>query len=81
MLEADGILTELRAIYARRGVDIDPRPEMALADLGFRSLDFSELALRLEERLGRELNFGGGELRRLVTVGDVVDLLLTSAAR
>ncbi len=79
MLDADGILTELRAIYARRGVDVEPKPEMRLADLGFRSLDFSELALRLEERLGRELNFGGAELRRLVTVGDVVDLLRASA--
>lgn len=79
MLEVDGILAELRAIYARRGVEVEPRPEMALADLGFRSLDFSELALRLEQRLGRELNFGGAELRRLVTVGDVVDLLRASA--
>ena len=79
MLETDGILEELRALYARRGVDVEPTAELRLADLGFRSLDFSELAIRLEERLGRELNFGGAELRRLETVGDVVELLRASS--
>jgi acyl carrier protein len=80
VLETDGILQELRELYARRGVAVELTPELRLADLGFRSLDFSELALRLEERLGRELNFGGGELRRLETVGDVVELLRASGA-
>jgi acyl carrier protein len=78
VLEADGILQELRELYARRGFDVEPTPDLPLADLGFRSLDFSELALRLEARLGRELNFGGAELRRLETVGDVVELLRAS---
>lgn len=81
MLETDGILQELRELYARRGIDVVPTPEQRLADLGFRSLDFSELALRLEARLGRELNFGGAELRRLETVGDVVELLRASDGR
>ncbi len=81
MLETDGILHELRELYARRGVDVVPTPEHRLAGLGFRCLDFSELALRLEARLGRELNFGGAELRRLETVGDVVELLLASDGR
>jgi acyl carrier protein len=80
VLETDGIVTELREMYARRGVEIEPRPEQELAELGFRSLDFAELALRVEERLGRELNFGGAQLRRLATVGDVVELLRASAA-
>jgi acyl carrier protein len=81
VLETDGILTELRELYERRGIAVEPTPELELAELGFRSLDFAELALRLEERLGRELNFAGAQLRRLVTVGDVVDLLRASAAR
>ena len=46
-----------------------------LADIGFRSLDFSELALRAEDELGRELNFDAPALRRIQTVGDVQEFL------
>jgi acyl carrier protein len=42
-------------------------------DLGFRSLDFSELALRVEMTVGRELNFQASELRAIETVADVLD--------
>jgi acyl carrier protein len=44
----------------------------SLRDIGFRSLDFSELALRVEDELGFELNFDAPELRSIETVGDVV---------
>jgi len=47
-----------------------------LADIGFRSLDFSELALRIEDEIGTELNFEAAGLRRIDTVGDVLDLLV-----
>jgi acyl carrier protein len=80
VLEAESIMRELREMYARRGVDVRAHPDLELTELGFRSLDFSELALRLEERLGRELDFAGTELRRLATVGDVIDLLRASSA-
>ena len=43
--------------------------------IGFRSLDFSELALRVEDETGDELNFEAAGLRQIVTVGDVLDLL------
>jgi acyl carrier protein len=46
-----------------------------LRQLGFRSLDFSELALRVEDELGTELNFDAARLRRIATVGDVLDFL------
>lgn len=46
-----------------------------LRDVGFRSLDFSELALRVEEEIGEELNFDAPGLRRVATVGDVLDLI------
>jgi acyl carrier protein len=46
-----------------------------LADVGFRSLDFSELALRVEDEVGSELNFDAAGLRQIRTVGDVLDLL------
>ncbi|MFN2588985.1 MAG: phosphopantetheine-binding protein [Actinomycetota bacterium] len=45
----------------------------SLRELGFRSLDFSELALRVEDEVGHELNFDAPELRAITTVGDVLD--------
>lgn len=47
-----------------------------LREIGFRSLDFSELALRVEDEVGVELNFDAPELRRIETVGDVLDFLV-----
>jgi acyl carrier protein len=46
-----------------------------LQTIGFRSLDFSELALRVEDELGEELNFDAAGLRQITTVADVLDLL------
>jgi acyl carrier protein len=46
-----------------------------LRELGFRSLDFSELTLRVEDEVGRELNFEAPGLRQIQTVGDVLDFL------
>ncbi|NLU78860.1 acyl carrier protein [Micromonospora sp. HNM0581] len=47
-----------------------------LREIGFRSLDFSELALRVEDATGEELNFDAPGLRRITTVGDVLDFLV-----
>ncbi|MDQ4111832.1 MAG: acyl carrier protein, partial [Actinomycetota bacterium] len=44
--------------------------------IGFRSLDFSELALRVEDEIGDELNFEAAGLRSIETIGDVLDLLV-----
>jgi acyl carrier protein len=41
--------------------------------VGFRSLDFSEVALRIEDRIGTELNFEASEMRRVATISDVID--------
>jgi acyl carrier protein len=46
-----------------------------LQEIGFRSLDFSELALRVEDEIDDELNFDAAGLRQINTVGDVLDLL------
>ena len=46
-----------------------------LRDIGFRSLDFSELALRVEDEIGRELNFDAPGLRQIETVADVLEFL------
>ncbi|MEV2238232.1 acyl carrier protein [Micromonospora sp. NPDC049891] len=47
-----------------------------LREVGFRSLDFSELALRVEDATGEELNFDAPGLRRIATVSDVLDFLV-----
>ena len=53
-----------------------PADESAdLQTIGFRSLDFSELALRVEDEIDEELNFDAAGLRQITTVGDVLDLL------
>ena len=46
-----------------------------LRAIGFRSLDFSELALRVEDEIGEELNFEAPGLRQIATVGDVLDFI------
>ena len=66
---------EVQALCDRRGVEVQVDPGMRLADVGLRSFDISELAIRVEERLGRELNLGGAVLRELETVGDLVQYL------
>lgn len=50
-------------------------------ELQFRSLDFSEVALRLELEIGRELNFEAAELRTIETVADVLDFFEDAVAR
>ena len=48
-----------------------------LKEIGFRSLDFSELCLRVEEEEGKELNFDAAVLRKINSVNDVVDFIIS----
>jgi len=57
-----------------------PRSDTQLREIAFRSLDFSELALRVEIEIGRELNFDAPALRAIETVGDVLDFLEVASA-
>jgi acyl carrier protein len=66
---------EVQALCDRRGLALHVDRSTRLADVGLRSLDVSELAIRVEERLGRELNVGAAVLRRLDTVDDLVQYL------
>ena len=67
--------TLMEAIITEHGHAAPPDEAANLRDIGFRSLDFSELALRVEEEIGRELNFDAVGLRNITTVGDVLDLI------
>lgn len=71
--------TELRRHMAEvleaQGKRLPDDDGAALRDVGFRSLDFSELALRVEDEIGEELNFDAPGLRQIVTISDVLDFL------
>jgi len=60
-------------VVATRDVPLPDDDAVALRDIGFRSLDFSELALRVEDEIDRELNFDAPGLRSVVTIGDVLE--------
>lgn len=68
----DAVTLEFEALLRRKGRSTVPGPDTVLRDIGFRSLDFSELALRVEGQLGRELNLEAATMRRIETVGDVI---------
>lgn len=74
-LNRDRVRDLMGAVLVAQGKSLPASDDAALRDVGFRSLDFSELALRVEDELGTELNFEAAGLRRIETVGDVLDLL------
>lgn len=74
-LDRERIRELMAEVLSAKGATL---PEDEAADLravGFRSLDFSELALRVEDETGTELNFDAPGLRSIATVGDVLDFL------
>jgi acyl carrier protein len=58
-----------------QGKTLPENDDADLRAIGFRSLDFSELALRVEDEIGDELNFDAPGLRQIATVGDVLDFI------
>jgi acyl carrier protein len=70
----------MRAVLAAQGKELPADESTSLADIGFRSLDFSELALRVEDELDAELNFEAAEMRQILTVADVLDFLEKSTS-
>ena len=74
-LSRDALRTQLAAVLSAQGKDLPDDEATGLDTIGFRSLDFSELALRVEDETGTELNFDAPGLRRIETVSDVLDFL------
>lgn len=62
-------------VLANQGKQMPDSDSADLRDIGFRSLDFSELALRVEDEIDAELNFDAPGLREIRTVGDVLDFM------
>lgn len=74
-LSRDEIRTMMAEVLQAQGKTLPDDDSANLEEIGFRSLDFSELALRVEDEIGQELNFDAPELRRIATVSDVLDFL------
>lgn len=74
------VLEMMKEILARqgRGTEIDEASN--LEEIGFRSLDFAELALRVEGVAGSPLSFDGVAVREIRTTGDVLDFLEAAVA-
>ncbi len=75
-LSRDQLRSMMAEVLAGQGKTLPADDASALSDIGFRSLDFSELALRVEDEIDEELNFEAAGLRQINTVGDVLDLLV-----
>ncbi|GAB5388175.1 MAG: hypothetical protein Alpg2KO_11430 [Alphaproteobacteria bacterium] len=67
------ILALMNHVMVKRGRDQLCDETQTTRDANFRSLDFSEVALRIEAEVGRDLVFDAATMRRIETVKDVLD--------
>ena len=74
-LSKDHVRTMMGEVLEAQGKQLPADDATLLTDIGFRSLDFSDLALRVEDEVGTELNFDAPGLRSIETVADVLDFL------
>ncbi|MEA5153650.1 acyl carrier protein [Raineyella sp.] len=74
-LSRDQIRTMMAEVLANQSKELPADDSTGLDAIGFRSLDFSELALSVEDELGTELNFDAPGLRSITTVSDVLDFI------
>lgn len=73
IVDRNRILQLINDILRRQGKSEVTHETVSLRDIGFRSLDFSELALRVEREAQRELTFDARSMRAITTVADVLD--------
>lgn len=74
-LDRAEVRTMMASVLEKQGKELPADDTATLDEIGFRSLDFSELALKVEDELDEELNFDAPGLRSVRTVGDVLDLM------
>jgi acyl carrier protein len=67
------ILALMNTVLVKRGRAAVTDEAQTVRAANFRSLDFSEVALRIETAIGRELAFDAASMRRIETVKDVLD--------
>jgi len=59
------VLNVMQQILQKQGKSSGITEEASLQEIGFRSLDFSELALRIETATGRQLDFDAAPMRAI----------------
>jgi acyl carrier protein len=74
------ILSLMNTVLAKRGRAPVTGEAQAVREANFRSLDFSEVALRIETAIGKELAFDAASMRRIETVKDVLDFFEQAAS-
>ena len=57
-------------------VMVDINTTNSLREINFRSLDFAELCLLVEDEVDKELNFDAAQLRKIEKVDDVCNFLI-----
>ena len=67
------ILEIMNFVMVKRGREEISAETKTTREVNFRSLDFSEVALRVEVKIGRELVFDAATMRQIETVADVLD--------
>lgn len=72
-MERSEILDIMNAIMTKKGRPRITDENQNTREANFRSLDFSETALRIENRIGSELTFDAGSMRRIESIRDVLD--------
>ena len=72
-MDRSEILSVMNVVMTKRGRPTITGEAQKTRDAGFRSLDFSETALRIETKIGSELSFDAASMRRIETVRDVLD--------
>ena len=75
-MERQQILDLVNQVLTNQGKQPVRDDETPMAEVGFRSLDFSQVALRIEDELERELNFSAAAMRRITTIRDVIDFFV-----
>lgn len=72
-MERSEILDLMNVVMTKRGRPLISDEAASTREVNFRSLDFSETALRIEEKIGRELSFDAASMRKIELVRDVLD--------
>jgi acyl carrier protein len=73
------VIEMMREILIKQGKgEQTVSPDKTLRELGFRSLDFSELCLKAEMETDKEINFDANSLRSIESVSDVCNFLVTN---
>lgn len=79
-MERQEILDTMNLVMTNKGREPITDETVATRDANFRSLDFSEVALRIETKLNRELTFDAAAMRNIETVKDVLDFFEKATA-